>query len=309
MSSDSLPVEPVARQHLAQTPALPADLQERARTLLQRASDAATEQFRAAVRPIYGVGASSRPDQLGSSVLIEIDGIRSIVTAAHVIDDNRTMSLYVGGNDSLLPLVAEFGATIAPKDDRRMDHYDFAVAELPITMLDGMEDLKFITPNEIAPRELVGDGTYLTAIGFPNSKNKPPKNNALKVRGQSYAYSDINRPSASLAGALGVTGDEHLFIRHGKHSRDEAGNKASTIGPRGLSGGAIIYSGDFTDREMLLGRVQPVPRLVGITIELHTAHHVLLGTRIHAILDAVRATRGTQADGGQAEAVPKARDY
>lgn len=287
MINENTDRETVPDQQASGTTPTEDELRKRTRALTNRAASQAELTFRDAVRPVYGVTQNGRPDQLGSSVLLEVDGIRYIVTAAHVIDANRETTLYVGGNDELIPLIAEFKATEAPAGNRDHDHYDFAVATLPEAMLAGMDRLKFITPEEIVPQDIRGDRTYLTALGYPNTKNKPPRPDEVKVRAHLFSYSDFNRPSAGLADELGVSGEDHLFIRHGKYSRDAAGNKASSVAPRGLSGGAIIHSGDFSDTEVLLGRVEAVPRLAGITIELHTSHHVLLGTQIHTILDAI----------------------
>lgn len=271
-------------------------LRERAKTLTDLAAKQAEVEFRDAVRPVYGVTRNGLPDQLGSSVLFEIDGVHSIITAAHVIDENKTTTLYVGGNDSLIPLIADFDATKAPGDDRDRDHHDFAVATLPDAMLVEMNRLKFITENEIVPREFRGERTYLTALGYPNTKNKAPRPGDATVRAELFLYSEFDRPSAALAQKLGISGEDHLFIRHGKHSRDEAGRKSSSVSPRGLSGGAIVHSADFASREVLLGHIAPIPRLAGITIELYRSYQTLLGTRIHAVLDAVRRSRCVQSD-------------
>lgn len=263
-----------------------AALRERVRHLMNSASDRAEQLFRTAVRPIYWVTADDKPDQLGSAVLIKIDNVSCLLTAAHVIDENRASSLYVGGNDKLVQINAEFRTTIAENGDRDSDHYDFAIAELPEAMLAEMSSLKFITEAEMAPPSVRGEKQFYTALGYPNSKNKQNMVSGLKVRGQLFSYSSFERFQSELALKLDVSGDEHLFIDHRKHSRDECRKKVSSVAPRGLSGGAIVHAADFSDREVLLGRKPPVPRFAGVTIELYTTHQTLLGTRIGAITSA-----------------------
>lgn len=265
-----------------------AESRERVRNLMKTASDSAEQLFRSAVRPIYGVTADGKPDQLGSAVLIKIDNVSCLLTAAHVIDENHASSLYVGGDSQLIQINAEFGTTVAPSGDRDSDHYDFAIAELPAAMLAEMASLKFITEAEMAPPSVRGEKQFYTALGYPNSKNKQNKVSGLKVRGQLFSYSSFERFQPALALKLDVSGDEHLFIDHRKHSRDESGQKVSSVAPRGLSGGAIVHAADFSDREALLGRKPPVPRFAGVTIELYNTHQTLLGTRIDAIVRAWR---------------------
>ena len=267
-----------------------AALRERVRQLMNSASDSAEQLYRAAVRPIYWVTADDKPDQLGSAVLIKINNVSCLLTAAHVIDKNQASSLYVGGNDKLVQINTEFRTTIGENGDRDSDHYDFAIAELPDSMLAEMSSLKFITEAEIAPPSVHGERQFYTALGYPNSKNKQKMLSGLKVRGQLFSYSSFERFQPELALKLDVSGDEHLFIDHRKHSRDECGKKVSSVAPRGLSGGAIVHAADFSDRGVLLGRKPPVPRLAGITIELYATHQTLLGTRIGAIIRAWRET-------------------
>ncbi|WP_144033595.1 trypsin-like peptidase domain-containing protein [Sphingomonas guangdongensis] len=267
------------------------DIRERVRALMISASDQAEATFRTAVRPIYGVAENGTPDQLGSAVLVDIDGTRCLMTAAHVIDANEKTTLYVGGDTTLVEINAEFDATVAPESGRRDDHYDFAIAPLPETMLSEMSTLKFVTGQEMAPTSLGRDKLLYTALGFPNSKNKAALAGALKVRGQLYSYSSFARFQPALALSLDVSGDEHVFIDHRKHGRDETGRKVLSIAPRGLSGGAIIQAADFGDREVLLGRKPPEPKLAAITIELYKSHQTLLGTRVDAMLPAWRAAQ------------------
>jgi hypothetical protein len=251
---------------------------------MKAASDSAEKLFRAAIRPIYGVTESGRPNQLGSAVLIKIDDTPCLLTAAHVVDANETSSLYVGGDGALVQINAEFSATLPPVEGRDGDHYDFAIAELPTTMLAEMSSLKFITEAEMALPTVCGEKQFYSALGYPNSKNKRDTRAELKARGQLYSYSSFARFRPALAVKLDVSGDEHLFIDHRKHSRDENGQKVSSVAPRGLSGGAIIQAADFGDREVLLARKLPVPRLAGITIALYNDHQTLVGTRIDAIV-------------------------
>lgn len=249
------------------------------------AGDEATDAFRRSVRPVFGVSRRDAAEQIGSSVLIEIDGRKLIITAAHVIDANASTSLYVAGSGTLEPLETEFHATKAPYGDRARDHYDFAFAELSPATVVALGEVRFLDEAETVPAGSNVKNRMFTAIGFPNSKNKHVNPTAKKVRGQLYQYSSVHRFDEALARKLGIAGDDHLFIDHRKHAADETGRKVSPIGPRGLSGGAMI---EATEASLAIfrGTQQSSPRLAGIIIERHA--NTLLATRIDTIIAAIR---------------------
>lgn len=263
-------------------------LRQRTRTLLKAASDRAKQQFRNAVRPIYMASDKDAPEQLGSAVLIKIDDDSCLLTAAHVIDKNKLSSLYVGGDNELIMIVAEFIATVAPSGDRDNDHYDFAIAKLTPEMLEKMGSLKFIEEHDIAPPASRSNKILYTALGYPNSRNKLDKMFKRKVRSELYTYSNVERFNPALARWKNLSGDESLFIEYRKHSRNDSGHKVFSVKPRGLSGGALIHAADFSDRDVLLGEKPPVPKFAGIIIEHYKSHQTLLGTRIDAIIHSWR---------------------
>jgi hypothetical protein len=264
--------------------------ERRARALMRSGADRAVEAFRMAVRPIYGVTDGGAPDQLGSSVLLEIKGRKLLVTAAHVIDENERTSLYVGGADALVEIVLEFFGTGAPNGDRDRDHYDFAFAELPSEVVDALGPVKFIAANECRAQGAEDARRLFTVVGYPNSRNKPPYGPQTKVRGQIYQYSSTHRFEPTLAARLGIPGHEHLFIDHRKGAFDETGTRVNPIDPRGLSGGAILESFDFNDRDLVKGRREPTPQLAGITIARYPETGTLLGTKIDTIIRAIGLT-------------------
>lgn len=254
------------------------------REFMTAAAHAATNAFRDAVRPIYGVGMRDRPDHIGSSVLIEIDGVKMIVTAAHVIDHNSATTLYIGGDIALDLLVGEFQITAAPESGRDRDHYDFAFAELTPKQLTDLGDVRFVTEAEMAPAGTPVEKRLFTAIGYPNSKNKDNLALANKVLGQLYPYSSIHRDEPALA-KRGLSHHDHVLITHHKNAVDETGRKTSPIGPRGLSGGAMIEAAEMS-LALYRGQQALAPRLAGITIE--RASNRLIATRIHVVIAAIR---------------------
>jgi len=257
---------------------------EHLRRLTRHAADQAEASFQKSVRPIYAVDKRSKPTQIGSSVLLEHNGQKLLVTAAHVIDHNEDSSLYIAGN-GLIPLTGNFELTVSPKGNRDHDRYDFAVGALSSSLVSQLDGLKYIDSRTTVKAEEDISSTYFTVLGYPNSKNKTPYNDTKHLKGYIYSYSNGHKFKPALARMIGVSGEDHLFIDHKKLARDEAGAKTFAISPKGLSGGPIVQSADFSNREVLLGKVQPVPRLAGITIRLFKRENALLGTRISTILE------------------------
>lgn len=70
-----------------------------------QAFDKAADDMRRSVLQIIGIDKSGRPGAVGSGVLLEIDGVRLLVTAAHVVSDWAPVStLYLPGGSGLVEI-------------------------------------------------------------------------------------------------------------------------------------------------------------------------------------------------------------
>jgi hypothetical protein len=269
------------------TPEMTARLRERMNALAVRAQS----RFRDAVIPIYGAKANGRPVHIGSAVLLVVNGTKAILTAAHVIDQNASATLYGPGRSEatgglkLARIEGEFGVTAAPGGIRDRDRYDFAFRGLPDEASLGLAG-RFIGPDEIAVARLEDPGRLFTALGYPYSKNRTYNPARRSVRASLLPYSNVHRTDAKVAASMPHGGRDHLFLPYGKLSRDEDGVVDHSIGMRGMSGGAVIDAGRPADA--LFGRPDPEPLLAGIIIELKK-RRVLLATRMSAIMPALLA--------------------
>src|SRR5665213_4557988 len=74
-------------------------LAEAEQALMRECSDRAAPDCHKSVRPIYAnTRREPRPKHSGSCTLLEIDGVRVLVTAAHIADEiGKGVKLYVGG--------------------------------------------------------------------------------------------------------------------------------------------------------------------------------------------------------------------
>ena len=91
---------------------------------------AAGEQFKDTIRPVYGTTDKGSAVHIGSCTLLRKNGNAFLLTAAHVIDENKYTSLYVAGATNLVLISEEFAATPKISGSRDNDHFDFAIAKL-----------------------------------------------------------------------------------------------------------------------------------------------------------------------------------
>ena len=259
-------------------------LQEIVRERLKESSEAAVKRFRDAVKPIYGVTSRGYPDQIGSALLLELDGGRFLLTAAHVIDWNAPTTLYLGADNFAL-LQFEALATAAPGGDRGNDHADFAVARIDAGLSSRLSGSKFITEGEISQSVAATEGSTYTCLGYPNSKNRLNPRKGTKVVPALGIYTSLGRPASQLPNI--AIDAHHILVDHNaKYSRDETGMRVNSTALPGFSGGAIIDVGRIS-AENLNSELDPM--LAALLIEAHVTEKVILGTRLTTILNAIRA--------------------
>ncbi len=85
----------------------------------------AEKDFRPSVRPIYrNSDQDMRVEHVGSSLLLDIDGSRCIVTAAHIMDQGVAGPLYIAGRPGtqLVPILdGNVMTTLMPAARRKSD--------------------------------------------------------------------------------------------------------------------------------------------------------------------------------------------
>jgi len=138
---------------------------------MDECSKAAFTRYRHAILPIYGSTERGTPVHIGSGVLLKLPEGHCLVTAAHVIDQNKKTTLYTGVSRTE-ELLLEFAITTPANEDRARDHYDFALARLPGSLVSRLEGATFIKETEISRSVGTPVGRAYTCLGFPNSKTK-----------------------------------------------------------------------------------------------------------------------------------------
>jgi len=251
------------------------------RERMNELSDRAEQRFKDAVQPIYGASEFGEPEHIGSCILIDLQGMKVLLTAGHVIDGNKNTTLYVGGARTPVAIEAQFLGSTSQGRARGNDRYDFAAAKLQADVATLLGD-KFVAQGDIVTGPTIPP-RYLTALGYPNSKNSYSRAKGVLVP-KMLPYSTNAQMSDELANRYGESGKNHLFLGYGRYSRSQNGEKTNSIAPVGMSGGAVIDAGNIADPKVFRGEMEPTPRLAGVTIELWRKNQVLVATSLHCIV-------------------------
>jgi hypothetical protein len=86
---------------------------------------------------------------------------------------------------------------------------------------------------------------------------------------------------------LGISGDDHLFVKYEKLSKLESGEIVTSFHPQGMSGGALIDLGNIAK---LIVRGDPSNsnfRVAGILIEYHKSEERLVFVKTETIISAL----------------------
>jgi len=257
------------------------------REQINNGSTNAGKKYKNAIRPIYGCDDKGKPLHIGTCVLVKIRGCRYLITAAHVVDESRNTTLYVGG-DSLIEIHGEFICTSKPNNDRSQDHYDFGFLKLSPQYLEDLKAVKFIEEADFAKNITLTEGRAYVAMGFPNSQNKKIDSVKKSITPRFAKYTSTAKSKPELFKRLNLTGNDHIAIDHNKkYSRNPDGSITNSIRPRGMSGGALIDLGRLvTPEELKKSNVDP-GFLAGILVEKHDEFNAMLSVKIDLILDAI----------------------
>jgi hypothetical protein len=189
-----------------------------------------------------GSGDSIRATPIGSCLLLVIDEVKYVVTAAHIVDWLPTNSLYVGGRvgGALVQIVGDVNSTLAPYGNRRRDKWDFAFWPLPAAAAAALGSLRFVNAGDVSQNRVSTVNRLYMAMGYPISRNKRGVDKArrkIKTVLRKYSSKVIELPK--LVAELQVSGDAHFFLQFEKRSQDASGARVTTFNPVGLSGGAF----------------------------------------------------------------------
>ena len=252
--------------------------------------DLARKRYEHAIRPVYGKSGQSAPVHIGSCTLLEIDGAKVLLTAAHVIDDAKHCNLFVAGTTQLVPLTFDKAVVTNPELDRKKDRYDFSLAKITKAMQRDLGEVHYIPESNFCLNTPTSEAHVRMVMGFPHSKNKKGINNPLKeVSGTVWSFSNVALSDEQLATNLGMPTGNHIFLGfdHTKQYRAD-GRSSYTMHPLGASGGALFDLGDQTKVEKLARPVVCEARLAGVLIEYKERKKLIMATGMNAVLEGYR---------------------
>lgn len=270
-------------------------LEEAVRVRSRDCMDATGEHFLRSVRPIYGSRDGSRAEPIGSCLLLKVGERKVLVTAAHILDATSTRALYVLGTAKTEPvqLLGELISTTMPTGGRRHDKLDIGFWVIPETAVYDLGDVNFFSEGDLCANQVSPKGRLYMAMGFPHSRNKRKVNNkAMTITPVLWKYSGSVSERPELCAKLGISGDDHLFLRYEKYLTNFEGQRVSSVNPQGLSGGAVFDLGGFDSISCYDARHSPVGMLSGMIIERKKNHQVLIAVKIQRIFDAVKLKYG-----------------
>jgi len=225
-----------------------------------------------------------RPEHIGSGVFLKRGNGRFLVTAAHVLDDRKMSRLYFPAGKRLREIEGNAISTSAPKGKRKNDRYDFAVVELDAAVVAALGNIRYVSEDEF--RGIDGDisGHGLMALGFPVSQNKKIDHAKKQIRPKRLSYGAVALKDASFALKLGLTGEDHVFVKYEKKSKVASGAVVDSYSPRGMSGGALIDLGRIGSLFALEGKLDDRFRVAGILIEYYKAENRMVSVKTETIL-------------------------
>jgi hypothetical protein len=264
------------------------DFKEIIREQLEAGSSAASEKFKRAVLPVYGTDRNGKPTHVGTCFLVEIDCKRYLITAAHVLDNAKKTSLWVGGIDKLKAIEGDSWSTVPPSGGREEDHFDFAWLQIDEAFFASLGDVLTIKEEDIAKRPASYKGRVYLCLGYPRSKNKKvnPKTNALRPKRASYF--STWQEMTDLYKDLGASGDYHIAISRRSQSRDDEGRIVNSFGPRGLSGGPLIDLGGMVSMPEIATGITNPPKIAGVLIAHDKKHEAILSVKIEIVVESIK---------------------
>lgn len=259
-------------------------LKESVREALVDVEKSVARRARASVRPIYR-NKGLRPEQLGTCSFLEIDGADYLVTAAHVVDNHRSNTLFVGQR-ALIGITLTFRSTVPPAGKRANDKLDFGFARL-----DGSWRNHGIEPMAVSALIDRDDALLYSAIGYPNSRNRKynPVKSTVRPTVRQFISSPVNDPAAFAA--IGLSPDVHLALRRDPKYALSGGARVNPFEPRGMSGGMIFALYGMHSIDVVAGLKKPLVVPEAIVTERNVEHKLLFGTRLVSIIDTIRRDR------------------
>lgn len=226
----------------------------------------AIDAIKGCVTPIFDVNEKRQAELLGSAVLIEVADECFLCTAKHVINQNKTSTLYIDGPVNFEILEGDFYAS---------QEHDIAVLRLMPAQKETLKKYKPLGADDIANQVQASASKYAEFVGFPETRNKKIyKQN--KIAGEIYA---IGGPMLEIT-------DARVRISFNRKRNIDAvtRQRVTSPDPHGMSGGAIF--GIPMNDSTIEGK--PWARLIGISTDWLDSSPEIFGPNIAIAMAIIR---------------------
>ena len=278
-------MEPVARQHGINLRAIlneaSARKSEEERLLAERLQES--------VVPLF-INRAGQPDRIGSCVLVRLDSEFYAFTAAHVIRDAGSTTLFApseGRGGKLQPLPPCTGHLKSSEGDNDLD---VGVLVLPTHQLGPFQRHAFLAGTEIDLDDQPDDQSlesFYFVLGYSASRTQVSVSRAeRRIHQQSFRCSTQPMDAAEYIQERMSKADHLLLDFDHKEIRVE-GKQASPPKLQGVSGGGIFH----ISRKRIRGP------LVAIASQNRRRSRLIVGTRIKHFLATVRELKATSQRG------------
>jgi hypothetical protein len=239
---------------------------------------------------LYRKLGSSEPIQVepwATGVLLEIDNVRFLITAAHVLEKNKQplnpedVGIMVGNTFHILNGFVKYSATELHKQNTKVD--------LTIWRLDDqgvIDDIKqkynFLSLDHIEIDHKTSNKFDYLIVGFPVTKSKL-KTATKFIRAEPFIFL-TNNASETKYESLGFEIHSNIMVNYRKRKiKNGVGNIVQGPDPYGMSGCGLWF---FPDKNSTI--VGGTIRLIAIMTEWNPNSSVLIGTRIHIVTEIIR---------------------
>lgn len=232
------------------------------------------------VCPIYSINEKGKLILLGSAVLIRINIYNFLITAAHVLKENRESTLYLFGKSSLIELKGTVYTT--PFENAINSRNEFSFMHLDESTIKELIHFDFLDVSFIEPNDFTHQHKLYTFVGFPSTKNKP-RPDIKTVKRSVFVYSN-NSSNNLLYRHFNVAPYSHIIVGYEKEEGINTQGEVLTMpDPYGMSGGGVWNLTDFNQLPITFS-----PKLVGIGIEYHCDKKCLIALKMPIILEGIK---------------------
>ncbi|MBU8873797.1 hypothetical protein KQ910_08480 [Reyranella sp. MMS21-HV4-11] len=223
------------------------------------------------------------PRAVGSCVLLEIAEQYFLLSAAHVLDETASSTLYLPGRNKLIAITGHKICSVAPNGDRDLDWIDVGYVCLTKQEAEEVSTQFFFLPVAFVDTDdMASPGSHYIFSGYPATA-VTRRYQANVFDGQVHTFVGRNSPYQTYWKA-GTNFLANVVVGfQAKKAKDQLGKIVRPKDRQGMSGGGIwVSSGSNLMRNI------PTLRLCGIGIEHQSKNQCLVGTRLFVLLEMIR---------------------